>query len=138
MAASSCLIGGQASCLAQQKLGFSQGDSIVIERSAVLTFADVGKSLLVEYQAIDSLSDSVALRRRSLSILTLEKSRLDSMDAKNLIVRAVQRNLPTHGTNATNRVFGLVLEKHQDGRWYFRGETEPIADSSDALGRRRH
>ena len=135
MATAFCLIGGHATCLAQQRVALSQGDSVVVERSAVLTFTDLGKSLLVEYRAMDSLSDSVALRRRSLAILAMEKFRLDSMNAKNLIVRAVA---PAHDSNGVSNVFGFVLEKHQNGRWYFRGETQPISDSSDASGPRSH
>lgn len=123
---------------AQAVLQLDGRDSIIIIQEGPLYFRGQRIGLRVDYVAIDSLSDTVALRSRALSIFARLRPALDSSGTVTLVVHATQF-LPTPSTSPGVRSFrgyGYVIKRASDGKWYFKGSSSPIPDSLTGAARR--
>lgn len=112
--------------LKSDTLRLFNGDSVELQATlpAVIEGSPPGRMYI--YYPFRDLSDAVRLRRIALGVFMHVWSDLAKDPPAFVVMRAV--NLPTaQRTGQYNIVnYGFVIERRQDGRWYFLHESEAL------------
>lgn len=100
-------------------------DSVVIYRVKYWTFSSGDSpAMQFEYAALDSLSDTVALRRRARELWPAFAPYVEASGLRDGIITATK--LERHGVpgfwRASMKHFGLLVRRDADGTWRFKDD----------------
>ena len=117
----------------EKHLRLANGQSVVIYRVKYWTFSSGDDpAMQFEYEALDSLSDTVALRRRARELWPAFAPYVESLGLRNGIITATHLN--RHGIpgfwTVTTKHFGLLVHRDSVGTWRFKddgGDLPPAA-----------
>jgi len=128
LAVALCAFFGTHACNAQRYINVDGSDSVLVRNIQVVQVPSEAPVLLVDYWAIDSLSDTAALRRRAVAIFFKMKSRLQTEHITNFVVRAAMRDARFQvQKEARFNLYGFVFQKRANGEWHFLADSSVIA-----------
>jgi len=111
---------------AQTFLRVSATDSVRIIRTELVRVPGQAPGLLIDYASPGGLSDTLMLRQRAVEIFFAIKPRLDSLQLTALAVRAAANATDSSAIGFHRRLFGFVIERRSDARWYFLHDSVPV------------
>jgi len=121
---------------AQAFLHLSATDSVRILATELVHVPGQPTGLSIDYAATHGLADTASLKRRAIAILRAERPRLDSLHLVNVVVRAVDKASDSTSTLFHRNLYGFVLQRRTDGRWYFLRDSTPVVLAADSASRR--
>ena len=112
---------------AQRALHLPSGDSVIVIGSGPARVPDKPDGLLIKYHTFVAMTDTATLRREALEMWHHFFAKIDSLSLSWVVFQATTQTPPPFIGIERGQMYGFVLEKRGDGKWYFLDGTIPLA-----------
>ena len=105
------------------------GDSLEFQATGPAEVPDRPPGLMITYHPFFPIADTARVKSAALALFRAVRERAGGTPPPPFVVlRAVGRRAAERRGTYEQQVFGVVLERRPDGRWYVLGERAPVPD----------
>jgi len=101
-------------------------DSVELQSSGTVQVTNKPDGLMVTYYPYGDLMDTIRMRQKALAVFDVLRPRFVNGDPPWIVLRAASRPAAERNRGGRDHFFGVVLEKHADGRWYPLNGASPV------------
>jgi len=112
--------------LSDTVLHLAGGDSAELQSSGSVQVPNEPDGLMVTYHPYGGAKDTVYLTRTALAVFDELRPHFTNGEPPWIVLRAADRTAAERNGGGHDRFYGVVLEKHTDGRWYRLHESTPV------------
>jgi hypothetical protein len=112
--------------LSDTVLHLADGDSAELQSTGPARVPNEPEGLLVTYHPYTDVTDTVRMRQAALAVFDALRPKFVNGDPPWIVLRAADRPAKERNRGGRDHFFGVVLERHADGRWYPLHSATPV------------
>ena len=112
--------------LSDTVLHLAGGDSAELQSAGSVQVPNEPDGLMVTYHPFAKTTDTAYLKRTALAVFDAVRPHFTNGEPPWIVLRAANRTAAERNAGGHDRFYGVVLEKHADGRWYPLHESTPV------------